>query len=288
MESMRPLCPRVLAEGMAHLRNVDSQLARVMDAYPGGYERLTTPSTTSCFAALARAIVGQQLAGAAARTIYARFEAACGGEDQVQPTRVLQLSEDDLRASGLSGAKARYVVDLASHFADGRLSDGYLNGCNDEEMLTKSLLAVKGIGRWTVDMFLMFHLRRPDVLPVGDLVVRKGFAKLYGLAGKKGGSLPADGQMVQVADKWRPFRSLGSFLMWRVFDVDLPVAPVPPASPSPPLGRVVSAEQISVATPVKRPRAAVQTPRTSGRKRPRRAEPAVVHMHTPVGRDEAH
>ena len=220
-----------VSAALAHLRKADPLLGPVLDRFgpptglvPGGRrsrEGETTTTTTTAFASLARAVVGQQLSPAAAATIHSRFVALCeGGEGGggVDPGTVADLPVGALREAGLSGRKANYLQDLAGHFLDGRLSDGRLASSTDSN-LRASLTAVRGVGPWTCDMFLMFTLGRADILPVGDLGVRKGMAALQGMgagAGTRG--LPSPGRMEELAAKWAPYRSVGSWYMWRLAD----------------------------------------------------------------------
>ena len=126
------------------------------------------------------------------------------------------MSPTKLRSAGLSRAKAAYLLDLAAKFDDGTVQPRRFRGASNDE-IADSLLAVKGIGQWSVDMFLMFGLCRPDVLPVGDLGVRKGVQGYFDLK-----ELPKADQMAELTESWRPFRSVGSWYMWRVAENGLP------------------------------------------------------------------
>eukprot|EP00879_Flechtneria_rotunda_P023438 GHRR01024791.1.p1 GENE.GHRR01024791.1~~GHRR01024791.1.p1 ORF type:complete len:432 (+),score=179.50 GHRR01024791.1:1302-2597(+) len=202
--------PELLDLGCKHLAAADSRLQPLIDEI-GRPERLLAKNT-SCFRSLAKSILYQQLAGTAAAAIYARFLTVCGvpDESQLLPAAVLAADPTALRACGLSNNKASYLQDLAAHFETGKLSDELLMGLSDQELLT-TLTTVRGIGPWTVDMFAMFHLGRPDVLPVGDLGVRKGLAHLCGLS-----HLPSPSEMQQLTEHWRPYRSLGCYYMWKI------------------------------------------------------------------------
>ena len=171
----------------------------------------------TAFAALLKAICYQQLAGKAAATIHSRVLGAVG--DDLTPQAVIATPYDQLRGAGLSNAKTSYILDLGAHFADGRLSDELLATASDEE-LVEHLTAVKGIGLWSCQMFMMFHLGRADVLPTGDLGVQKGFAKFHGL----GSRLPKPKEMEALAESWRPYRSFGCAYMWRMLDAKTPGA----------------------------------------------------------------
>ncbi|MDT8340056.1 MAG: hypothetical protein RQ751_00970 [Longimicrobiales bacterium] len=166
---------------------------------------------SSVFASLASSIVHQQLAGAAARTIHGRFVAALGGA--VTPQAVLAADPGALRAAGLSGAKLAAVRDLAEKATNGTVPLRGLSRLSDEEVLAR-LTRVRGIGPWTAEMFLLFHLRRPDVWPVGDLGVRNGWARVHGLAEPLSPRALAD-----AADHLRPWRSAVAWYCWRAVDV---------------------------------------------------------------------
>jgi DNA-3-methyladenine glycosylase II len=163
------------------------------------------------YGALVRAITGQQLSTKAAATIYGRLTELYGGRTPT-PEEIIATDPQDLRAVGLSGAKAAYLRDLAEHIVDGDLPINELAELSDEEVFDL-LIAVKGLGRWTVDMFLMFHLGRPDVLPVGDLGIRKAIQVHYGLQ-----ELPKAATMEQIAESWRPQRTLACLYLWESLD----------------------------------------------------------------------
>ncbi len=169
----------------------------------------------SHFDHLARAIVYQQLSGGAAGTIYARFVAQCGAGDGLPPApeHILAHDEAALRACGLSNAKMLAIRDLARHVAEGRLPLGTLHALNDDEIIA-ALVQVRGIGAWTAQMFLMFRLGRPDVLPILDLGVRKGAQRIYRMR-----ALPEADRLEKVARKWRPWASVASWYCWRVLDL---------------------------------------------------------------------
>lgn len=158
------------------------------------------------FQTLARAIVGQQISTKAAQSIWNRF-AECAGT--VSPAIVATLEHESLRACGLSNAKARYVRDLASHFATGSLKPRSWARMDDEAII-EDLTRVKGIGRWSAEMFLMFHLLRPDLLPVDDLGIRRAMERHFnaGRAIKKE-------KMRKIGERWAPYRSVASWYLWR-------------------------------------------------------------------------
>lgn len=159
------------------------------------------------YGALLRAIVGQQLSTKAARTIHLRVLDLFGGTTP-SPEQLLATDEAGLRAAGLSGRKAEYVRDLASHVLSGELELDRLPELGDEEVI-EEIVAVRGLGRWTAEMFLIFHLERPDVLSGGDLGIRKAIQVEYGLA-----EMPAPRRVAEIGEPWRPHRSLASLYLW--------------------------------------------------------------------------
>jgi DNA-3-methyladenine glycosylase II len=164
------------------------------------------------YAALVRAIVGQQLSVRAARAIYGRLLEQFGGTPPT-PEQILERDPDELRAAaGLSRAKVAFLRSLAEHVLEGSLDLDRLDGLPDEEVV-RELVAVKGIGEWSAHMFLMFQLRRPDVLAVGDLGIRRAVERAYKLR-----DLPSADELVRLAEPWRPYRSHACFLLWDSLD----------------------------------------------------------------------
>ncbi|HKO37546.1 MAG TPA: DNA-3-methyladenine glycosylase [Solirubrobacterales bacterium] len=159
------------------------------------------------YGALLRAIVGQQLSTKAARTIYLRVVELFGGSAP-SPGQLLEASEEDLRACGLSGRKTEYVRDLASHVLGGELELDRLEELGDEEVI-EEIVAVRGLGQWTAEMFLLFHLERPDILSGGDLGIRKAIQVEYGLE-----EMPPPKKVIEIGEPWRPYRSLASLYLW--------------------------------------------------------------------------
>lgn len=199
-------------EGLEHLRQSDDTLARVIDERgPLDLEARVRGRPQDAYGALLRAIVGQQLSVKAARSIYERFTGLFGGKTPT-PEELLEVDEDTLRSAGLSGAKARYVRSLGEHVISGELELDRLDDLSDDEIMAE-LTAVKGLGEWTAHMFLLFHLGRPDVLPVGDLGVRRAVERLYGLEG-----LPSAAELEALGERWRPYRSLASLYLWESLD----------------------------------------------------------------------
>jgi DNA-3-methyladenine glycosylase II len=163
------------------------------------------------YGTLVRSITGQQLSTKAAATIYGRLTDRYGGRTPT-PKEIIDTDPQELRALGLSNAKAAYLRDLAEHIVDGELPVDELAQMPDAKVY-ELLTAIKGLGRWTVDMFLMFHLGRRDILPVGDLGIRKAIQIQYGLQ-----DLPKAAEMEQIAEAWRPHRTLASLYLWESLD----------------------------------------------------------------------
>jgi DNA-3-methyladenine glycosylase II len=159
------------------------------------------------FRALIRAIVSQQLSTFAARTIFARFEALFDSGFPT-PSQVRAVSDERLRGCGLSAQKLRYLRDLCDRVDDGSLPLAALDAMSDEDVI-QALTQVNGIGRWTAEMFLMFRLHRPDVLPVGDLGIVKAVQKNYGLR-----KIPTPERLVRIGESWRPYRSVACWYLW--------------------------------------------------------------------------
>jgi DNA-3-methyladenine glycosylase II len=165
------------------------------------------------YGSLVRTIVGQQLSTKAARTIYTRL-AALFGDRPPTPAELLAAEDEVLREVGLSRQKIGYLRDLAARVRSGELELHALQELTDEEV-SREITAVKGLGRWSADMFLIFHLRRPDVLPVGDLGIRRAVERTYGLPG-----LPDQDTLRSIAGPWRPHRTLASLYLWESLDTD--------------------------------------------------------------------
>jgi DNA-3-methyladenine glycosylase II len=159
------------------------------------------------YGALLRAIVGQQLSTKAARTIYDRILELFDGRTPT-PEQLLEAGEAGLRAAGLSGRKVEYVRDLAAHVISGELELDRLGELSDEEAI-EEIVAVRGLGVWTAEMFLIFHLERPDVLSGGDLGIRKAVQVEYELE-----EMPAPARVLEIGEPWRPHRSLASLYLW--------------------------------------------------------------------------
>jgi DNA-3-methyladenine glycosylase II len=189
----------------------DPVLGALMAAHSGFHlTRRGDPFTT-----LARAIVGQQISVKAAQSIWLRILTACGSgaqETRLDPSRVARKRAATLRACGLSGRKAEYIRDLAKHFVSTRLDPNTWPALGDEALI-EALVDVKGIGRWTAEMFLMFHELRADVLPVDDIGLQKAVAMHY-----FNGERPTLGELRAFGEKWRPYRSVATWYLWRSLD----------------------------------------------------------------------
>jgi DNA-3-methyladenine glycosylase II len=159
------------------------------------------------FTTLLRAIVGQQLSAKAAETIFQRVAALHPNGRKILPEDILKLSDAELRACGLSNAKTAYVKDLAHHVASGAVQLNRLGRRSDDDIIAE-LTAIKGIGRWTVEMFLLFKLGRPDIWAIDDLGLRNAVKRSYGIE-------PTKTALAEVAEPWRPWRSVASWYLWR-------------------------------------------------------------------------
>jgi DNA-3-methyladenine glycosylase II len=196
---------------VAHLRKADPALAEVISAV--GPFAMQLKASRSLFGALAEAIVYQQLSNKAAATIYGRIEALYPrARLGFTPAHIQRTADEKLRGVGLSRAKVGFLRDLAEHVEDGELDLEHVAELPDEEVLDQ-LTQVKGLGPWTVDMFLIFHLGRPDVLPVGDQGIRRAVQIEYGLD-----ELPDASELARIAEPWRPHRSLACLYLWRSLD----------------------------------------------------------------------
>jgi 3-methyladenine DNA glycosylase/8-oxoguanine DNA glycosylase len=196
----------------SHLCGADPVLGTLI-AQVGGFG-LKPRHAQSLFAALTRSIVYQQLSGAAAATILRRVTALFAPRRFPTPRDLLAMPEQRLRAAGLSTAKTAALRDLAQRTLDGTVpSMALVRRLGDEDVIER-LTQVRGIGRWTVEMLLIFRLGRPDVLPLGDLGVRKGFARTFRKRG-----LPSPTVMERHAERWRPYRSVASWYMWRALEL---------------------------------------------------------------------
>ena len=191
------------------LSAADPVLGRLIVQYRG----LTLASRGDAFQTLARSIIGQQISVKAAQSVWERFAAAVG---DMQPKRVLRLSEAQLRGCGLSGQKVKYLRDLSERFAGGALEVARWHDMDDEALIA-DLTQVKGIGRWTAEMFLIFYLTRPDVFPLGDLGLQRALSLHY----NKGRQV-SDRRIAALGRLRTPWRSVATWYLWRSLD-PLPV-----------------------------------------------------------------
>jgi len=210
--ALKPAPPPYLRAALRHLRRADPVLAELIGQI-GRYRMVRRPER---FESLVRSIIFQQLAGRAAQTIYDRFAKFFPGPRFPTPLQVLAAEQDALRSVGLSRQKLLYILDLARHVADDRLNFRRFARMDDEEIII-DLTRVMGIGRWTAEMFLMFNLGRPDVLPVGDLGVRNAVFKAYRLKHP-----PTPVELRELGERWRPYRSVAVWYLWQSTRLILP------------------------------------------------------------------
>lgn len=200
------------AEAIEYLKSKDRVLAKIIEKV--GPVTREKKKRTSPFQALLRSIVYQQLTGKAAATIHSRVVALFAAEELERPESYLLRTEAQYRAAGLSRGKYLAIQDLALKTIDGLVPDLKTISRMENEEIIERLTAIRGIGPWTVEMLLMFHLGRPDVFPVTDYGVRKGFALAY-----KKKELPAPKELMKFGEKWKPFRSTASWYLWRAVDL---------------------------------------------------------------------
>jgi 3-methyladenine DNA glycosylase/8-oxoguanine DNA glycosylase len=192
---------------VGHLKTADPVLGAIMEKIGPCRMQFSRPE----FHSLAEAIVYQQLNGKAAATIFKRFAALAG--EPLKPEGILKLSDEQFRAAGLSKQKTAYLRDMAERADRGELDFSRLHQLTDDEVITH-LTQVKGVGEWTAHMFLMFTLKRPDILPTGDFGVRMAMMKLY-----KKRKMPNPKQMEKLARSWQPYRSVACWYLWRSLDI---------------------------------------------------------------------
>jgi DNA-3-methyladenine glycosylase II len=210
------MTPAYWNEAKTHLSKHDKTLGKIIKTYKG--EMLT--SRGDAFYTLARSIAGQQISVKAADTIWKRLEDALNNPHPtlslegrgITPDNMLATSPEILRAAGLSSQKVAYMHALAEHFTENEKRIKGLHKFDDEEIIAE-LTSVKGLGRWTVEMFLIFHMGRPDVLPLADIGLQKAIFKHY----NKGEKLPK-AELVTLAEPWKPYRSVATWYLWRSLD----------------------------------------------------------------------
>ena len=201
--------PGYRVDARKHLMKKDRVMKRLIPQLGDG----TLQSRGDAFSTLARSIVGQQISVKAAQTVWDRFAAL---PRAITPGDVLKLKIDDMRAAGLSVRKVEYLVDLALHFDAGKLHVDGWHGMDDEEIIAE-LVAIRGVGRWTAEMFLIFHLMRPNVLPLDDVGLINGISKNY-----FSGDPVSRSDAREVAEAWKPWCSVATWYIWRSLD-PLPV-----------------------------------------------------------------
>jgi len=199
------MIPGYWAQAKADLARRDKVLRKLIRKFPDANLR----TRGDAFQTLCRSIVGQQISVKAAQSIWARFAEAAG---EMEPASVVAMPVETLRACGLSGQKSLYVKDLAAHFHTGAIRPRRWPRMKDEAII-EDLVRVKGIGRWSVEMFLIFHLMRPDVLPVDDLGLRRAMERAY----NDGEPLTRD-EMRELAAAWSPWSSVATWYLWRSLD----------------------------------------------------------------------
>jgi methylated-DNA-[protein]-cysteine S-methyltransferase len=200
-------------EAARALADADAKLAKLVERV--GPLRLRVAEMQTPFQALAESIVYQQLTGKAAATILARVHALHGGARRFGPEALLAMPGDKLRAAGLSAAKTAALKDLAAKTLDGTVPTMRALASLDEESIVERLTTIRGIGRWTVEMLLIFRLGRPDVLPVQDYGVRKGFMRAF-----RTKELPTPKELAKRGERWRPYRTAASWYLWRACELE--------------------------------------------------------------------
>ena len=194
-------------KGLKHLKQADKKMGRLI----AEFEKPEFKKDLNYFEALVRAIVYQQLSGKAAATIYKRFKNLFIKNKYPSPIMVMERSHEELRSVGLSNQKASYIHNIADAFYTGAIPKD-INIIGDKEVI-ECLTTIKGVGPWTAEMFLMFTLNRPDIFPVTDLGIQKGFQLFFQLD-----KLPRPDQMIKNAESWRPYRTLASWYLWRIVE----------------------------------------------------------------------
>jgi DNA-3-methyladenine glycosylase II len=202
-------------EAESHLRAADPVMERLFDGH--GPFAMREPMEGP-FMALSRAIAYQQLSGKAAATIFGRFIGLFGDGRFPEPPEVLALADEQFRGAGMSRQKTAALKSLAEHFATGDLGSHVFEEMDDEDVIAR-LTQVRGIGRWSAEMFLMFQLRRADVLPVNDLGINRAIMKQYGLE-----AMPKAAEVQRVGEPWRPWATVACWYLWRSEDVRPPEA----------------------------------------------------------------
>ena len=195
-----------IRSGIIHLKKSDKLLASIINQYP----EPSIKKTTNFFQSLTKYIIYQQLSTKSAKAIYSRF-IQLFKPIKIKPNHILSTSKDDLKLIGLSKQKINYINNVANFFI-GKDNEFQFEIYSNQEIY-KQLIAIKGIGPWTIDMFMMFTLCKPDILPIGDLGIKKAFKKIYNL--KK---LPSESFMKKKSLEWKPFRTIACCYLWKTVD----------------------------------------------------------------------
>jgi DNA-3-methyladenine glycosylase II len=199
------MVPRYWQRASRELAQIDPVMKRLVETYAGA----SIVSRGDPFATLVRSIVGQQISVKAADSVWARLTTAVG---MPTPPAILACTAEQLRGCGLSARKVEYIANLAGHFAGGKIQPRRWSRMSDAGIVAE-LTAVRGIGVWTVEMFLIFNLLRPDVFPLDDIGLQKAVAMHY-LAGAR----PERGELARIGERWRPWRSVATWHLWRSLD----------------------------------------------------------------------
>ena len=202
--------PAYWADACKHLARKDRMLKKLIAQHPG----VVLQSRGDPFTTLARSVVGQQISVKAAQSVWNRFEALT---ECMTPDNVLLLRVDDMRQAGLSARKVEYLVDLSLQFTAGSLSIDHWPSMSDDDII-KELVAIRGVGRWTAEMFLIFHLMRPNVLPLDDVGLINGISKTY-----NSGEPVSRSEVRELALSWAPYATVATWYIWRSLD-PVPVA----------------------------------------------------------------
>ena len=205
VETVVPVTPGFWEEACKHLTKKDRVMKRLIPQF--GDACLQTRG--DAFVTLSRSIVGQQISVKAAQTVWDRFAKL---PRKITPANVLRLKVDDMRAAGLSARKVEYLVDLALHFDSGALNPDIWHAMNDDAIIAE-LIGIRGIGRWTAEMFLIFHLMRPNVLPLDDVGLINGISRNY-----FSGEVVSRSDAREVAAAWQPYCSVATWYIWRSLD----------------------------------------------------------------------
>ena len=206
--SVRKTKPLSIKKAVKYLRKSDPELIPLLDAF----KIQDLQPETDYFKSLTRSIVYQQLSGKAAKTISDRFILLYKDKSYPTPVDVINIDHEKLRSVGLSNSKAQYIKNIAHAFLDNPDTYDSLEKMDDQDIID-TLITIKGVGPWTAQMFLMFTLNRPDVFPVTDLGVQKGFQHYYKLS-----EMPTPGQMLKKSEQWAPYRTVVSLYFWRLLE----------------------------------------------------------------------